>query len=184
MKRTLATMLLLALTAVTAHADATTNSKAINQEVPRLGKQGFFVTISGAPAGAIITQVEAAFSYIAYNGVEEDVSVRFNRRWGPEQATETRSVRRGHCQTRDQVVIPTAGLRCTTRSDVGQHKLLVSLLRWCDEPAVRFHRQHTLCARHLRRFLVHRLSERQLPPGRQPHAYKPLAKLFCFQTSE
>ena len=79
MKRALATLLLLALTTATAHADSTTNSKVINQEVPRLGNQGFYATISGAPSGAIITQVEAAFSYIAYNGVEEDVSVRFNR---------------------------------------------------------------------------------------------------------
>jgi len=47
--------------------------------VPIGGSQTLHVSISGAPSNAIITKVEAKFSYIAYGVVQNYVSARFNR---------------------------------------------------------------------------------------------------------
>ena len=47
--------------------------------VPRGGTKLYYVSLSGAPSNAVITNVEVSFNYIAYNGVEDWLSARFNK---------------------------------------------------------------------------------------------------------
>ena len=54
------------------------NTYEINQQIS-LGDSTYYVQINGAPSNAVITNVEARFTYIAYNGVEKHLSCRFNR---------------------------------------------------------------------------------------------------------
>ena len=55
------------------------NSYVLNQQVAIGGSSLFYVQISGAPSGAIITNVEVKFEYIAYGVVQNYVSCRFNK---------------------------------------------------------------------------------------------------------
>lgn len=50
-----------------------------NGQIPANSSQGFYVSIGGAPAGAVITNVEARFDYTAFGVVQDYVSVRFHR---------------------------------------------------------------------------------------------------------
>src|SRR4030066_396807 len=65
------------------HADVTSEYSytipVTDNTVPRGGSKLYYVTISGAPSNAVLTNVEAKFDYIAYNGVQSYVSCRFNR---------------------------------------------------------------------------------------------------------
>jgi len=47
--------------------------------IPRGGSRLFYVSISGIPTNAVITNVEAQFDYIAFNGTEAGLSCRFNK---------------------------------------------------------------------------------------------------------
>lgn len=62
-------------------AQTTTNpySFPVNQPIPIGGSEAYPVPVTGLPTNAVITNVEAKFDYIAYNGVQNYVSVRFNR---------------------------------------------------------------------------------------------------------
>ena len=64
-------------------AQQVSGSYAVNQPI-NAGSYGvYYVDITGAPANAIITSVEAKFDYIAYGVVQNYVSVRFNRASDP-----------------------------------------------------------------------------------------------------
>ena len=73
------------ISATNIFAASITNSYAVNQTVPRGGSLTRYVPITGAPSNAVITNVEAKFSYIAYNGVQNYVSARFNRGPSPDR---------------------------------------------------------------------------------------------------
>ena len=49
------------------------------QQVPIGGTKSFYVPVTGAPADAVITNVEAKFDYVANLGAQSYVSARFNR---------------------------------------------------------------------------------------------------------
>lgn len=55
------------------------NSYPVNIQITPSTSQVFYVPISGAHANAPIVNVEAKFTYIAYNGIQNYVSVRFNK---------------------------------------------------------------------------------------------------------
>lgn len=55
------------------------HSYAVNEEAPIGGSATFYASVSNVPAGAIITNVQAKFDYIAYNGAQNYVSGRFNK---------------------------------------------------------------------------------------------------------
>ena len=55
------------------------NSISVNQQVQIGGSSTFSIPVSDIPSGAIITNVQAKFEYIAYNGVQTYVSCRFNK---------------------------------------------------------------------------------------------------------
>ena len=55
------------------------NSYSVGKTIPRGSSADYFVPISGAPSNAVIDNVEAKFTYTAYNGVEDWLSCRFNR---------------------------------------------------------------------------------------------------------
>jgi hypothetical protein len=59
------------------------NSYTVNEEVPIGGSAAFYVPVSNVPAGVVITNVQAKFEYIAYNGVQNYVSCRFNKGTDP-----------------------------------------------------------------------------------------------------
>lgn len=59
------------------------NLYPVNVQIPQGTAQAFYVPISGIPVNAPIVNVEAKFSYIAFNGVENLVSVRFNKGSNP-----------------------------------------------------------------------------------------------------
>ena len=60
-------------------AEQMSGSYAVNLPISPGSYLARYVDITGAPANAIITSVEAKFDYIAYGVVQNNVSVRFNR---------------------------------------------------------------------------------------------------------
>lgn len=62
------------------------NSYSPNALIPIGGSGLYYVSISGVPANAVITNVEAKFDYIAYGVVQNYVSCRFNRGSDPGSA--------------------------------------------------------------------------------------------------
>ena len=55
------------------------SSNAGEELIPRGGSRSFHVPISGVSSSAVITNVEAQFEYIAYNGTESGLSCQFNK---------------------------------------------------------------------------------------------------------
>lgn len=66
------------------------HSYTVNEQVPIGGSATFYVSVSNVPAGAISTNVQTKFAYIAYNGVQNYVSSRFNK--GSESETSEGTV--------------------------------------------------------------------------------------------
>ena len=62
-----------------AMAGTTSNSYTVSAQVPIAGSLTRYVQISGAPSNAVITNVQAKFSYTAYGVVQNYVSCRFNK---------------------------------------------------------------------------------------------------------
>ena len=60
-------------------AQTVENYYEVNQEVQIGNSSTFYVQITGVPSGAVITNVEAKFEYIAYGVVQNYVSARFNK---------------------------------------------------------------------------------------------------------
>ena len=78
------TMLALASVGIgAAQAGTTTHSVPIGAEVLKGNPQTYGLQILAAPGNAVITNVEAQFDYTAYGGLEDYVSVRFNRGSAP-----------------------------------------------------------------------------------------------------
>jgi len=69
----------LLLVSSTGYGATITNSYPANAPIPIGGSGLYYVGISGVPANAVITNVEAKFDYIAYGVVQNYVSCRFNR---------------------------------------------------------------------------------------------------------
>lgn len=65
-----------------AMAGTTSNSYTVSAQVPIAGSLTRYVQISGAPSNAVITNVQAKFSYTAYGLVQNYVSCHFNK--GPD----------------------------------------------------------------------------------------------------
>jgi len=59
------------------------NSFDVNVQVPKGNSILYFVQISGAPTNSAITNVEAKFTYTAFNGVQSYVYARFARNGDP-----------------------------------------------------------------------------------------------------
>ncbi len=74
---------LIILSSPTVLAQTTSNQYAVNQQIAAGSFGLYYVDITGAPANATITNVEAKFDYIAYGVVQNYVSVRFNRASDP-----------------------------------------------------------------------------------------------------
>jgi len=71
------------------------NSFPVNTTVPKGGSILYYVPISGAPSNAAITNVEAKFTYTAFNGVQSYVSARLGRGGDPGTSAGVQIVAQG-----------------------------------------------------------------------------------------